>query len=132
MMTLVKGNRRISVRLGQEQLDRLQAHCQERDYDLSRVVRQALEAYLGSQPGPGVAGGVARTRLAPPEQLLPLTSKYLGWSGDLREHLKKLVWDLMAASWVCRQHYRRTPGMIELYEAVRPLAHFFGLEEKGV
>lgn len=120
---------RISVRLGQEQLERVQRHCLETGYDVSRVVRQALDSRLAPDSGSATSGAPKR-RLAPPEAIIPLTSRYMAWGdGDLRKHRNRLFAELLAAAFVCKKHYPRTPGMLEGYEGLRQLCLHFGLED---
>jgi hypothetical protein len=68
------------------------------------VVRQALDLLLAS--GAGSASVDAPRRLNPPEEIMRLVPKYLGWAnGDLRLERKKLFLELVAASFVCKKHY---------------------------
>lgn len=73
----MRRSKRICVRLDQEQQGRLQQHCEETGYDVSRVVRLALDAYLDREAGP-VANGTLQRRLSPPEQVFPLR-----WRGTI-------------------------------------------------
>ncbi|MCI0724349.1 MAG: hypothetical protein L0338_36100 [Acidobacteria bacterium] len=120
-----KGSKRLSVRLDKGRLQRLQQHCQEAGIDLSRAVRQAVDAHLGGSSGsPGQ--GSPSPPLALPDEVLPLTPKYLGWgNGDLRKHFRSRYLDLLAESYVCKKHYPRTPGMQEAYESLRQLFPYF-------
>ena len=120
---------RISVRLPPEQVERLRGHRQETGDDLSRVVRQALDAYLGPDPN-SAPNATSRPRLAPPEQIGPLMPKYRAWAnGDLRKHRNWLFAELLAACFVCKLHYPRTPGMVDGYAGLRQLCRHFGLED---
>ena len=120
---------RLSVRLNQERWDRLEQYCQEAGYTPSTLVRRALDAYLSGN-GTSPAVGAPPHRLAPPEQIGPLMPKYRAWAnGDLRKHRNKLFADLLAASFITKQHYPRTPGMLEGYEGLRQLCRHFGLED---
>jgi hypothetical protein len=121
------GSDRVSVRVGTERLERLQNRCREADCDISRLVRQCLDLFLGSEAA-STAGAVPR-RLAPPEDIRPRLPKYLGWAnGDLRVEHKRLFLELIAASFACKRFYPRTPGIVEGYEALLQLCSFFGVE----
>jgi hypothetical protein len=117
----MSGPRRISLRLDPERLELLQKHCYEAGYDLSRVVRQALDSYFGAELGRSPDGAPPR-RLAPPEQIIPLTSKYLGWGdGDLRKEFKRLYRETLAAAIASKRLYPRTEWVIRTYEALLAL-----------
>ncbi len=123
----MRRSKRICVRLEQERQGRLQQYCEETGYDVSRVVRLALDAYLDREAGP-VANGTPQRRLSPPEQVFPHMPKYRAWgAGDLREERKRLYKELVAAAFVCKQHYQRTPCMLEGYEGLLQLRQFFGV-----
>ena len=125
----MKSPKQLSVRLRQEYWDRLQQYCQEAGYTPSTLVRRALDAYLNG-PGTPTGDGVPPRRLAPPDDIGPLMAKYRAWAnGDLRKHRNKLFAELLAVSFVCKQHYPRTPGMLEGYEGLRQLCGHFGLED---
>lgn len=122
----MKGSPRICARLPQESFDRLQRYCQEACIDLSHTVRQAIDAYLA--PGPN-GSQTAKLVGPPPDSVLSLCPKYRGWSGDLRKHLADLAAETLAASFICKLHYPRTPGMVEGYQGLRQLASFFGIKD---
>ncbi len=120
-----KGSRRISVRLGDERLQRLQQLCLDAGIDLSGAIRRALDAYLGGSSD-SAGQGSPRQPLTPPDEILPLTPKYLGYGdGDLRKHFRSRFLDLLAESYVCKKLYPRTPGMHETYESLRQLFPYF-------
>ena len=122
-------SRKISVRLKQEDSERLQEYCVQTGQDTSRVLRSALNAFLL----PELDSGTGRTpprRLSPPEEIGSLVPKYLAWGrGDLRQELSKLYAEVLAASFACRKLYPRTPRIVEGYEGLRQLCELFGLEE---
>ena len=124
----MSGARRLSVRLNQQQWDRLLEQCKQADLDTSYVVRQALDAFLAN--GQGAAGsGAAPLRLTPPDEAIKRTPRYLAWGrGDLRNERKDLYLELVAAAFVCKKHWSRTPGMVDGYLGLLQLGRFFGLE----
>ncbi len=124
----MSGAGRLTVRLNQQQLDRLQERCQQAGLDVSHVVRQALDAFLAN--GQGVAGsGSAPRRLAPPDEVIRLTPPYLAYGkGDLRQERKRLFAELVAVAFVCQKHYSHTPGMVDGCQGLLQLCRFFGLE----
>ena len=124
------GSRKISVRLKQEDRERLQEYCAQTRQDISRVVRSALNAFLLPELNPGT-GGTPPRRLSPPEQVDRLVSKYLAWpGGDIREQLNKLYAETLAASFACKKLYPRTPGVLDSYEGLVQLCPLFGLDEE--
>ncbi len=124
----MKGSQRISVRLQNDSLERLQKHCLAANCDVSYVVRRALEAFLGAQPDASNGGGVPK-RSSPPEDIVELIPQYLAWAqGDLRERRKRLFCDLLAASFVCKNHYPTTKGMFKGYQGLLQLCEYFGVE----
>ncbi len=123
-----KGSGRVTFRLDQERLDRLEKHCHEAGIDTSRAIRAALDAYLppASEASPSTA---AVRSLAPPNAIIPLTRRYLGWGdGDLRRHFKTSLQDVLAEAFACRKLYPRSPGMAEIYENLLHLWPYFGPE----
>jgi len=109
-------------------MDRLQRLCTETGQDVSRVVREALDALLASGSG-SAAGEGSHRRLTPPERVFDLVPPYLGWArGDLREERKRLFCELLAASFAAKKLYPRTTGILQGYEGLLQLCEFFGLE----
>jgi len=124
----MKGSPRASVRLSDDQTERLEKFCQETGFDVSRVIRQAVDALLASELG-SAPEEPSHRRLTPPEQIFDLVPKYLGWvRGDLRDERKRPYRELLAASFVAKKHFPRTPGMLEGYLGLVQLRQFFGLE----
>lgn len=120
-------SRRISVRLPDDRLERLQRLCQETGYDVSQLVRQALDVYSEPALAPN---GVPPRRLSPPEEIFDLVPKYLGWGrGDLRQERNHQFKQLLAICFACKKLYPRTPGIIKGYEALLQICEFFGLGE---
>lgn len=121
-------SRRISVRLSDDRLGRLQKLCQETGCHVSHVVRQALDAFLACESG-SAAGQAPQRRLSPPEAVFDSVPRYLGWvRSDLREERNRLFFELLAASFAAKKLYPRTAGVLEGYEGLLQLCQFFGLE----
>ena len=122
----MKGSKPLSVRLNPERWDRLQQHCQQTGDDLSRAVRQALDAYFSVDPAGQVAQG---HRLSPPEQVLPLTQRYLAYGdGDVRKELRRLLQTTLACAIACKRLYPRTQWVVETYDRMLRLSPFLDLD----
>jgi len=125
----MRGSRRVSVRLSDDRLARLQRVCQETGCNVSHVVRQALDAFLPSESGAGSTNSGPPRRLSPPEQIFPLVAKYRAWGrGDPRRELNRIFVELLAASFACKQLYPRTASIVDGYLGLLQLCRFFGLE----
>ena len=124
-------SRKISIRLKQEDRERLQEYCAHTGQDISRVVRQALNGLIKPQSDAVAGGTVLPRRLSSPEQIAGLLSTYLGWAGgDLREELKRLFAKLLAVSYACKKLYPRTSGVLDGYEGLVQLCPLFRLDEE--
>jgi Arc/MetJ-type ribon-helix-helix transcriptional regulator len=123
----MRGSKRISVRLEDQSLERLQRHCAQLGCDVSQVVRQALQMFWASEPV--ATAGSRQRRVSPPGDILTLIPRYLNWgNGGLRKHRNQLFLELLAASFTCKKHFPRTKGMIEGYEGLLQLCEFFGVD----
>lgn len=126
------GSRRISVRLNEQRMGRLEAYCKQIGCTPSDIVRLALDSYLGAEPGHR-GNGAAQPRLAPPEAAMPFVPRFTGWgSGDVREYRNRLYLELLGCSFACKKLYPKTPNMVDGYIELRQLAGLFGVEEQGV
>ena len=124
-------SRKISIRLKQEDRERLQEYCVHTEQDISRVVRQALDVLIRPQSDAVAGSTVPPRRLSPPEAIDRLVAKYLAWGrGDLRQELSKLYAETLAASFACKKLYPRTPGILDGYEGLVQLCPLFGLDEE--
>jgi hypothetical protein len=74
--------RRISVRLPEVQMDRVQEFCEDTDHDISHVVRQSLDAFLAPKSGTASNSGPPK-RLSPPQAIIPLTVPYRAWGTEM-------------------------------------------------
>lgn len=123
----MQGSQRISVRVSEDQFRRIHTFCQASGCNLSHVLREALERLLAGSSGSTLAEG-AQTRLTPPDAVFDAVPRYLGGvNGDIRQVRSALFCELLAASFVAKQHWPRSPGMIEGYQALLQLCEFFGL-----
>ena len=117
---------RLSVRLNAERLEHLERHCQATGDTVTRVVWQALDAFLASNGASGPKSAPAR-RLSPPAAVIPLTTGYFASAGgDPRAQLRSLFTQLLAVSFASKQLFPRTKGPAEVYQALLPLV---GLSE---
>jgi hypothetical protein len=120
--------RRISVRLPEVQMDRVQEFCEDTDHDISHVVRQSLDAFLAPKSGTASNSGPPK-RLSPPQAIIPLTVPYRAWgNGDARRELRRLFTQLLAASFALKELYPHTKGPKEIYQAFIALSRHFGMD----
>ena len=117
---------RLSVRLNAERSEHLERHCQATGDTVTRVICEALDAFLASGPA-SQANNTPSKRLSPPAAIIPLTTGYLASAGgDPRAQLRSLFTQLLAVSFASKQLFPRTKGPAEVYEALLPLV---GLSE---
>ena len=122
------GGNRITVRLSDGQMARLEAHCRETDTNVTDIVHHALDAFLTPKAGVIPSTGIP-ARSFPPDEILTAIPKYLGWgSNDARPELRRLFTELLTCSFVLKRTFPRTPGIREVYEALRPLCRYFGMD----
>jgi hypothetical protein len=106
----------------------LQHYCEERNCDVSHVVRQALDTFLATDVGLAYRQDSPK-RLTPPEAIMQPVGKYLAWGdGDPREELRRLYIEILAASFACRKLFPRTASVVNGYEGLLQLCRYFGLE----
>jgi hypothetical protein len=119
---------RITVRLSDGEMERLRGFCRQTDTDISHAVIQALNALLSPKEDRTTRTGPP-PHLFPPEQILTTIPKYLAWgSNDARPELKRQFAELLACSFALKRTFPRTPGIREVYEALRPLCRHFGMD----
>ena len=66
---------RITVRLSDGQNERLQRSCRETGQNITEIVHQALDGFIGPEAGLAPVTG-SPARLFPPEQILTAVWKY--------------------------------------------------------
>jgi hypothetical protein len=109
-------------------MERLRGFCHKTGVDMSHAVTQALNVLLSPKED-ATPITEAPARLFPPEQILTTIPKYLAWgSNDARPELKRQFAELLACSFALKRTFPRTPGIGEVYEALRPLCRFFGMD----
>jgi hypothetical protein len=120
---------RITVRLSDSQIARLQQACGDTRQNTTDIVRQALDEFLNPEAGLAPLTTGRATRLHPPEQILTAVRKYFAWgSGDARLELKRQFTEILACSYALKKTFPRTAGIREVYEALRPLCRHFGID----
>jgi hypothetical protein len=125
----MKSNR-ITIRLSDEEMGRLREFRRESQTDISHAVIQALNALLSPKEDAAPRTG-APPHLFPPEQILTAIPKYLAWgSNDARPELKRQLIEILACSYALKRIFSRTPGIREIYEALRPLCRYFGMDQR--
>ena len=119
---------RITVRLSDAQIARLKRSCGETGQNITAIVHQALDEFLGPDAGSAPTTGPA-AHLYPPEEILTAVRKYFGWGdGDPRVELKRQFTEILACSYALKKTFPRTAGIGEVYEALRPLCQHFGMD----
>src|SRR5213596_1753824 len=97
-------SKRINFRLNQELFQLLAVHCQQRDVDTSRAIREALDLYLNGKPSEKESAAV----LVPPQEVFRVLPPYLAWGkGDLREERSRVFLECLAVSLACKRLYSR-------------------------
>ena len=116
-------SRKVTIRLGDDDFERLQKRCQETALDISFLIREALSKYLAN-------GGTATQEAKPvgaglvmPAEAFALTGPYRAWSGDLRAELRRRLLDMLALAYSAADQYPRTKGVREVYLAVLDAYH---------
>jgi len=124
----MRGSPKVTIRLPNGQRERLEAFCPDSGSEVSHVIRQALDAFLPAELG-AEANGKPPKRLSPPDEIIPLTTKYLAWGrGDLREQLNGQFAELLATAFASKKLYPHTPRVLEGYEKLLQLCQFFGIK----
>jgi len=116
-------SRRITIRLGNEDYEKLQKRSQEASLDFSFLVREALGRYFSDAGTADQGAKPAGTGLAMPADAFALTGPYRAWSGDLRTELRKRLREMLALSHATADQYPRTKGVREVYMAVLEAYH---------
>jgi hypothetical protein len=119
-------SRRIIVRVTDERYQALMARSRELDCDLSHVVRSALDGSLKPETAPSAA----RKPLLRPAEIDPLVDHYRAVvDEDIRKMRKRLFDQLLAVSYVCKERYPRTSGVVDGYQSLLSLQSLFGYPE---
>jgi hypothetical protein len=119
-------SRRIIVRVSEESYQALMARSRDLDCDLSHIIRSALDGSLKPEP----AANAPRKPLLRPAEIDPKVDQWRSVvDRDIRKERRRLYGDLLALSYVCKERYPRTPGVVDGYQALLKLQHLFGYEE---
>jgi hypothetical protein len=117
---------RVIARVSEELYQALMARSRDLGCDLSHVVRSALVGNLTPETG----SNTPRKPLMRPEEIDPLLDYYRAIvHTDIRQERKRLFGHLLAASYIAKVNFPRTPGMIDGYQALLELLSFFGYPE---
>jgi len=93
-------------------------------------VRRALYSGRTQTHRQGAAGsGSVPQRLHPPDEAVKRMGPYRArGNGDLRQERNRLFVELVAAAFVCKNQWSRTPGVVEGYVGLLQLCKFFGVQ----
>jgi hypothetical protein len=116
-------SRRITVRVSEELHQALTARSRDLGCDLSYVLRSALEGSMKPETVPNAPQKpILRTA-----EIDPLVENYRAVvDEDIRNVRKRLFGELLAVSFVARQNFPRTPGVVDGYQSLLKLQHLFG------
>ena len=123
--------KRITIRLSDEDYERLQKRCSETSLDISFLVREALSSYLSQTGITDKPSQPADTGLVMPDEAFGMTPPYRAFSGDLRAELRKRFLDFLALAHSTAQIWPRSPGVREIYSGLLGLAHYLGIGNNG-
>jgi hypothetical protein len=119
---------RIIFRLTDELYEALMARSRDIGCDLSHVVRSALDARLKSE----TATDEPQKPILRTAEIDMLVDDYRAEvSEDIRQVRKRLFGHLLAASYVAKMNFPRTPGVVDGYQSLLRLQHLFGYGENG-
>jgi hypothetical protein len=111
-------SKRITLRLGEEDYEKLQRRCQDMSLDISFVVRDALGRYFADSGTADRQDQCASTSPVMPAEAFAVTGPYRAWSGDLRVELRRRLLDMLALAHSTAGQYPRTKGVREVYVAI--------------
>ena len=118
--------RRIIVRVSEELYEALKARSRDMGCDLSHVLRTVLDGSMKPEAVPNAPQKpILRTG-----EIDPLVEHYRAVvDEDIRIVRKRLFGHLLAVSFVCKERYPRTFGVVDGYQALLKLQHLFGYGE---
>ncbi len=121
-------SRRIIFRVTDELYEALMARSRDIGCDLSHVVRSALDGSLK----PETATNESQKPFLRTAEIDMLVDDYRAEvSEDIRHVRKRLFGHLLAASYVAKMNFPRTPGVVDGYQCLLRLQHLFGYGENG-
>jgi hypothetical protein len=119
-------SRRIIFRVTEELYEALMTRCRDQGCGLSDLLRNALNGSLSAETGPTTPS----KPLLRPDELDSLVDHYRAIvDKDIRHERKRLFGHLLAASYVAKTNFPRTPGMVDGYQGLLALKHLFGYDE---
>jgi hypothetical protein len=121
-------SRRIIFRVPVKLYEALMARSRDVGCDLSHVVRSGLDGSLKSETATN-APQKPILRTAEIDQLVDHYRSVV--SEDIRHVRRRLFGHLLAASYVTKMNFPRTPGSVDGYQALLKLQHLFGYGENG-
>jgi hypothetical protein len=117
---------RVIVRISDALYQALMARSRDLGCDLSHVVRSALDGSLKPETAPNAP----RKPLLRPAEIDPLVDDYRAViDEDIRQVRKRLFGHLLAASYITKMNFPRTPGVVDGYQSLLKLQHLFGYGE---
>jgi hypothetical protein len=116
-------SRRITIRLGDEDYEKLLKRSQVASLDFSFLVRDALGRYFSESGTANQQGKTASTGHPMPPEAFALEGPYRAWSGDLRLELRKRLKEMLALAHATADQYPRTKGIREVYLAILDAYH---------
>ena len=119
-------SRRITIRVGDEDYEKLRQRCQDATLDLSFLIRDAIGTYLEGGT-PAQEAKRTDTGLVMPPEAFALTGPYRAWSGDLRIELKERFLELLALAHTAAEHWPKTKGIREVYVALLSVCQHLGI-----
>jgi hypothetical protein len=117
---------RITFRVADDVYQGLMARSNDQGCDLSHVIRDALNGSLKPETAPNAPQKpILRTA-----EIDPLVDYYRAVvKEDIRHVRKRLFGHLLAASYVTKTNFPRTPGTIDGYQSLLKLQRLFGYDE---
>jgi hypothetical protein len=121
----MRGTKRITVRLNDNQWKALEGFCQTTGRDVSCAVRNALDSFCTTGVNSTSPSAPSPRSLAPPDQVLRLMTKYRAWArGDLRDERAEQYNELVAVAFACKELFPKTHGVREFYAGLLDLNQF--------
>jgi hypothetical protein len=116
---------RITFRVADDVYQGLMARSHDQGCDLSHMIRDELSGSLKPETAPN-APQKPILRTAEIDQLV---DDYRAVVEDIRHVRKRLFGHLLAASYVTKTNFPRTPGTVDGYQSLLKLQHLFGYGE---
>jgi predicted transcriptional regulator len=111
-------SKRVTIRLGDEEYEKLQNRCLATNLDSSFLIRDALSKYLADTGTTAQQAKPANTGMAMPDEAFALEGPFRAWSGDLRAEVRKRLKEMLALSHAAAGQFPKTKGIREVYMSV--------------